>query len=115
MSRRCAHALDEKQADRILLLHVRELTTICDYFLIATGRNARHLKALARELEGIVDRAGREIYGEEGTAESGWILLDLGEVVVHLFDPERREIYNLELLWGDAERLEWSEVSSGPG
>lgn len=95
------------------MLCLEGLTSIGDYFVISTGRNPRHLKALAREVDETVDRLDVPCLGSEGTPESGWILVDLGDVVVHIFDAERRRIYNLETLWGDAPEVEWEE--EGPG
>lgn len=108
----CAHLLDEKQAGDIVLMNVRGLTSIGDYFIVATGRNPRHLRALAREVEDTIERLGKEPLGVEGTPESGWILVDLGDVVVHLFDSERRNLYRLDLLWGDAELEDWAEMET---
>jgi ribosome-associated protein len=108
----CAHLLDDKQAGDIVLMNVRGLTSIGDYFIVATGRNPRHLRALAREVEDAVERLSKEPLGVEGTPESGWILVDLGDVVVHLFDSERRNLYRLDLLWGDAELEDWAKMET---
>jgi ribosome-associated protein len=108
----CAQLLDEKQAENIVLMNVRGLTSIGDYFIVATARNARHLQALARAIEDGVEKLGKEPLGTEGVPESGWILVDLGSVVVHLFDAERRDLYRLDLLWGDAEIEEWASMES---
>ena len=82
--------------------------------MIGSGRNPRHLKALAREITDAVEDLDKEPLGEEGTPESGWILLDLGDVIVHLFDPPRRSLYSLEVLWGDAPVEQWSEGEPDP-
>ena len=108
----CAHLLDEKQAGDIVLMNVRGLASIGDYFIVAPGRNPRHLRDLAREVEDTIERLGKEPLGVEGTPESGWILVDLGDVVVHLFDSERRNLYRLDLLWGDAELEDWAEMET---
>lgn len=110
----CAALLDEKRADDIVMMHVRPLTSIGEYFLVATARNPRHLRALARDLEDAMEDLGKEPLGIEGVPESGWILVDLGDVVIHLFDAERRELYQLELLWGDAEREDWRAIEALP-
>jgi len=106
----CARLLQEKKAEDILVLHVEHITSIADYFVIATGRNVRHLRALAQEIEEAVNRLRLSPLGVEGTPESGWVLVDLGAVVVHLFDPVRRELYSLEVLWGDAPRTDWAAL-----
>ena len=104
-----ANVLDERQGENILALRVRELTSLADYFLIATARNPRHLKALSREIERECEQKGKELLGSEGTPESGWILMDTGEVVAHLFDREHRDLYGLEILWGDAPTVDWKK------
>lgn len=108
-----ARLLEDRKADDIVVLQVEPLTSIADYFVIATGRNPRQLRAMASGLREGVGRLGIRPLGTEGSAESGWILVDLGDVIVHLFDPPRRELYALEVLWGDAPVLNWAEVCLG--
>ena len=110
----CARRLNDKQADEILMLNVEGLTSLADYFVIVSARNPRHLKALAQEVVDVLEGLHKEPLGEEGTPESGWILLDLGDVIVHLFDPPRRSLYSLEVLWGDATAEEWSGQEAAP-
>ena len=105
----CAHVVDERKAEDINVLRVGPLTTITEYFVIATGRNVRQLQALARALEDRLEEVGAEVYGMEGEPESGWILIDAGDAIVHMFSPEKRELYALEMLWGSCEKVEWSE------
>ncbi|MFW6044377.1 MAG: ribosome silencing factor [Planctomycetota bacterium] len=107
----CAERLYENQADDIDVMHVHELTTIGEYFIVATGRNPRHLRALARETEDLAAEFDKEPLGVEGVPESGWILVDLGDVVVHIFDEKRRSLYQLNVLWGDAEFRDWEEMT----
>jgi ribosome-associated protein len=104
----CARLADEKKAEDIIVLHVAPLTTIADYFVIATGYNTRQISAIASDLASSTKKEGAHRLGTEGTAESGWVLIDLGTVVVHLFDVLRRDLYSLELLWGDAETVAWA-------
>lgn len=107
----CAATLDENRADNIVMLNVRPLTSIGEYFLIATARNSRHLRALSRQVEDVVEETfDKAPLGIEGLPESGWILVDLGDVIVHLFDSDRRDLYALEMLWGDAERVDWHNL-----
>ena len=98
-----AKILDGKKAADLTAIHTTEQTILSDYFLIATGTSSTHVKALAEELEfemknthGVVPR------GIEGRA-TGWIMLDYGTVLVHIFLKEQREYYNLERLWEDGE------------
>jgi ribosome-associated protein len=83
-------------------MNVSEVTTIADLFVICSGRGERQVQAIS---DGIVERAkaaGRHPIGVEGYGEGRWILIDLGDVVVHAFVPEERDLYKLERLWGDA-------------
>ena len=88
---------------------------VTDHFVICTGRNDRQVKTIADEVE---DRlrveCGIKPIGREGVAEARWILLDFADVVVHIFQPEERDFYRLERLWGDAPRLALPEDVNGP-
>ncbi len=98
-------ALDEGKGFRMAVLDVHEMTLIADYFVIVSGANQRHVKSLADRLTngpGFVRRPNHV----EGYAPGRWILLDYGDVVVHVFQDEERSFYGLERLWGDAPRLE---------
>ena len=98
--------LEEKKGDDILLLDLSEVSVITDLFLICTGRSERTLKALANEVQ-------RKVKSEfdvrplrvEGDAPSGWILIDYGDLIVHLFSPVLREYYSLEELWSNGQVL----------
>jgi ribosome-associated protein len=92
----------DKKASDILLLDIRRITTLADYFVILTGSAARQIRALANNIEEALDKEGIELLGREGMAEDGWVLLDYGQVVVHIFSPEQRAYYGLEDLWRDA-------------
>jgi len=104
--RAIAGILDEKKAMDLTAIHTTEQTIISDYFVIATGTSSTHVKALSEELEyEMKQRHGVAPKGIEGRA-SGWILLDYGTVLVHVFQQEQREYYNIERLWEDAQRVE---------
>ena len=94
--------LDRKKGMDIKALKVTDLTVIADYFVIVTGTTPTHIKALSDDLE------GKNAKSVEGKA-TGWILLDYGTVIVHVFTKESRENFNLEKLWGDAEEVDVSE------
>ena len=101
-----AAILDNKKARELVAIHTTEQTILSDYFLICTGTSTTHVKALADDLEfEMKNRHGILPKGVEGRA-SGWILLDYGTVLVHIFLQEQREYYNLERLWEDAQRVE---------
>ena len=97
-------ALEEHKGEKIVLLDIHNLAPFADYFVICSGGNDRLLDALARAV--LDEGRGTKIYGRvEGTARSGWVLVDFGDVVVHLFTPELRDYYRLEDLWADGKTL----------
>lgn len=99
--------LDNKKAMDIKSLEITDLTVVADYFVIATGTSGTHIRALADEVEDTLTKMGVEPNHIEGKT-TGWILLDYGTVVVHLFTPDQRELYSLEHLWGDAKEVDLS-------
>ena len=103
----CARVCDDYKAEEVLILDVRGLTQIADYFVLCTGGSPRQLKAIAEAVRLTLKEQGVTRLGQEGDPASGWILLDYVDVLVHLFSGEARGYYQLELLWGDAPRVEW--------
>ena len=101
-----AAAADDKKAADLLLLEVADVLALVDVFLLATASSDRQLKAVADAVEERGRELGRRPQQREGRAESGWLLLDFGDVVVHLFSEEQREFYSLERLWGDVPRID---------
>ena len=88
-----------------MLLDLRNLTTIADYFVICTADNERQLRAVLKSLDEDLVGAGARNPRVEGSPETGWVLLDFGDVIVHLFAPEQREFYRLERLWKQAQPI----------
>lgn len=106
LARGAVAALDDKQGAEISLLDVSELLVITDAFVIATGRNRRHILSLSDHVhESLRDDYGRRPIRREGLDDATWVLLDYGDVVIHIFDPDTRAYYDLDRLWGDAPRL----------
>lgn len=103
--------LDEKKAIDIIAIETKELTVMSDYFVIANGTSNTHVRALADEVDDGMNKLGVEVDHIEGRA-TGWILLDYNDVLVHVFQPESREYYNIERLWSDAARLDLYDVLS---
>lgn len=110
LAKAIAKVLDEKKAIDIRAIRTDELTIVSDYFVIASGTSNTHTKSLADDVEfEIKKRLGIEPDHLEGRA-TGWILLDYSSVLVHIFQQETREFYNLERLWSDASELDLSDV-----
>ncbi|MFQ6131404.1 MAG: ribosome silencing factor [Armatimonadota bacterium] len=100
-----AEAASDRRAERPIVLDVRELTPICDYFVICSGRSLVHTKAVAESIEEAAQEARLQRYHREGYEDARWIILDYGCVVVHVFSPEARDYYDLERLWADARQV----------
>lgn len=103
--RQIVHALDGKKAEDLRVLDVSELSSITDYLVLATGTSEPHLRALRIELERVLDDNKARILSVDTTKGSGWTVVDAFEVMVHLFTPENRDKYRMELLWRDATEL----------
>ncbi len=103
MAQKLVDLLSDKRASDIVLLDLRRVASFTDYFIIATGESRRQLEALLTALEEELKKDGVTPMGREGDPESGWVLLDLGDIVVHLFGPSERAYYDLERLWYRAE------------
>jgi len=112
LARHCARVAVEKKCDDVLLLDVAQRTVLADYFLIATARNRRQLRAVADAVTRDVAKSQRRTRHMEGADGERWVLLDLGDVVVHVFDPVARAFYDLESLWADAPRVPLEEKTS---
>lgn len=104
-----AKILDRKKAIDIIGIETKELTVMSDYFIIASGTSNTHVRALADEVDDEMKKLGVEVDHIEGRA-TGWILLDYNDVLVHVFQPESRQYYNIERLWNDAARVDLSDV-----
>ena len=94
-----------KMGEDVLLLDIRGLSSIADYFVICSGASERQLHALAEEVRAQTQASGAKSMRSEGSPASGWLLLDYGSVVVHIFSPPTRQYYNLEQLWKDAKTV----------
>ena len=109
LMRNIVATLDSKKATDIKSLEITELTAVADYFVIATGTSGTHIRALSDEVQDALTKQGVEPRNVEGKS-TGWILLDYGTVVVHIFTPDQRELYSLEHLWGDAKQVDISDL-----
>ena len=104
-----AKILDKKKAIDIIGIETKELTVMSDYFVIASGTSNSHVRARADDVDDEMKTLGVEVDHIEGRA-TGWILLDYNDVLVHVFQPESRQYYNIERLWNDAARVDLSDV-----
>ena len=100
--RALAHAALDKRAEALVVLDLQGLSTVADYFLVCTARSVTQLDTIADAMHATLKARGVRLRHREGTAASGWLLLDAGDVVAHLFLAETRAFYALERLWGDA-------------
>ncbi len=101
--------LDEKLAEDIVILEIGEISVIGDYFIIATGKNVNHVRALSDYVSDELGKKGIYAKQSEGYDNANWILMDFGDYIIHLFDRESREYYNLERIWRDAKNIEAEE------
>jgi ribosome-associated protein len=102
LAQRIVDILSDRQAEDVVMLDIRRVANFTDYFVIATAQNARHMGALMDTLDRDLRAAGVKAGHVEGEADSGWVLIDFGDVIAHLFTPEDRAYYNLEGLWSRA-------------
>lgn len=100
-----AEACDDKRAEDIVALDMNEVSLVADYFLICHGSNERQVQAISRGIKDAIDENGLAVKRLEGFEQARWILVDLGDIVCHIFHKDERNYYNLERLWGDAERV----------
>jgi ribosome-associated protein len=110
----CCRALEEKKAGDLRVLDVSDQSSITDYLILATGTSDPHLRALRVELEKEIDASSNRIVGMETSQESGWIVIDIFDVMVHIFTAENRAKYGLENLWKDAVEISVSKLMAVP-
>ena len=112
IAKRAARIADELRAQNVVVLDVRKLCEITDFLVICTADNRRQLKAIRSTISADLKKAGLRGIHAEGEDDAGWTLLDLIDAVVHIFDADAREFYDLELLWGDAPKVKWQLAGS---
>ncbi|CAO3442220.1 Ribosomal silencing factor RsfA [Azospirillum argentinense] len=93
-------SLDDDQAEDVVVIDLAGKTTIADYMIVASGRNTRHIAAMAMKLADRMKQAGLRGVEVEGLSQCDWVLVDAGDVIIHLFRPEVRTFYNIEKMWG---------------
>jgi ribosome-associated protein len=105
----CARLAAENKGRDILILDMRGITSLYDYFVLINGVSRRQIHTIAEEIDAALAKQGDRRLSIEGYESSKWVVQDYGDVVVHVFDPNTREYYSLEELWADAPRVEWTE------
>lgn len=106
-----AQILDEKKGENIAVIGIEKLSTLGDYFVIASGSNSTQVKSMADEVEFQMKNKHHIVVNKtEGYRSNTWILLDYGDVIVHVFLEETRDFYDLERLWADGEKLDLSDI-----
>lgn len=105
MAKLAIAALEEKLAEDIRVIDISEVSVIADYFIIAGGNNISQIQALCDNVEEKLGRAGINAAQKEGYESANWVLLDFGDVIVHVFDKENRLLYNLERIWRDGKTV----------
>ncbi len=105
----CARTADQFKARDLVLIDMSGLASFSDYFLIGSGQSTRQVQGIADNMETALRQAGIRPLGVEGRKEGHWILMDYGDVIVHLFYEPVRHFYDIESLWSDAERVAWEE------
>ena len=109
MARLACDALEDKKAIDIKVIDIEKITTLADYFIITSGSNRSQVQAMADNVEEMLTKAGYEPKQIEGTRNSSWILMDYGDLIIHVFDEENRLFYDLERIWRDGKVLEMEE------
>mgnify|MGYP002660873391 CR=1 FL=1 len=106
MAQIACKAIDDKKGQDIKIIDIHNVSVIADYFVIASGTNSNQVQAIVDNVEEQLGRAGFEAKQIEGNRNSSWILMDYGDVIVHVFDEENRLFYDLERIWRDGKDLE---------
>lgn len=112
MARTACHALSEKKAGNIQIIDISGVSVLADYFLIADGANQHQIQAMCDAVEKELAKSGVFVKQIEGNRNSTWILMDYGEIIVHVFSKEDRLFYDLERIWGDGKFIDAAELES---
>lgn len=110
LARLAIEALEDKKAEDIHVIDISQVSVIADYFIIAGGNNRSQIQALCDNVEEKLGRAGSGVRQIEGYDTANWILMDFGDVIIHIFDRENRLLYDLERIWRDGKQIDAAEL-----
>lgn len=110
MARLAYQALDDKKGEDIQVIDISQVSVLADYFIIANGNSESQVRALVDNVEEELSKAGYEMKQREGYGSENWVLMDFGEIIVHVFDKENRLFYDLERIWRDGKHVDFSEL-----
>lgn len=111
MAKIAYHALDEKKGEDIRIIDIAGISVLADYFIIANGSSESQVQAMVDNVEEEMHKAGYSLKQREGYGSGNWVLLDFGDVIVHVFDKENRLFYDLERIWRDGKNIGIAELS----
>jgi len=110
MAKLAIQALEDKKAQDIKVIDIGEVSTIADYFIIASGKNRSQIQAMCDNVDETLERAGVSKKQTEGYQNANWVLMDYGDIIVHIFDTENRLFYDLERIWRDGKEIDTEEL-----
>ena len=111
MAKIAYHALEEKKGEDIRIIDISGVTVMADYFIIASGTNRNQVQAMADNVEEELHKAGYPVKQTEGYNSANWILMDFGDIIVHVFDSENRLFYDLERIWRDGKEIQMEDLA----
>lgn len=111
MARMACEAIEDKKAQDVKIINIEHVSTLADYFIIASGSNRSQVQAMSDNVNEVLGRAGVEPKQVEGYQNANWILMDYGDMVIHIFDEENRLFYDLERIWRDGSLIEREELN----
>ena len=110
MASMAVDALEDRKGEDVKVLDISEISTLADYFIIAGGTNINQVQAMADNVQEVLGRAGHMTKNVEGYESGNWILLDFGDIIVHVFDNENRLFYDLERIWRDGRVIDKEDL-----
>ncbi len=110
MAKLTIQALEDKKAEDITVIDISEVSVLADYFIIASGSNRSQIQAMTDNVEELLGKSGSPVKQIEGYDAANWVLMDFGDIIVHIFDRENRLFYDLERIWRDGKRIEPEEL-----